>query len=270
VAVYSPKGGLGTTSVAINVAYNLAARGRGRGAALADLVVGGGDAAVMLNLRPAFDVGDLAVKIDQLDTALLESVLVETAGGMRVLAASERPETAETVDGQAAVAILAQLRASYPYTVIDCEHHLSDRTLAAMDAADRMVLVTQLNVAAVRSTQRAISICRRLGFGEDKLLVAANRYQQGDLISVEDAQKVLDHEIAARIPNDYRSSEAALTRGLPVSAHAPESPLARAYVDLTNRLAGGPVAGTSAAPGKSNERSNGSGRFGRLLGIGRK
>jgi Flp pilus assembly CpaE family ATPase len=175
VAVHSPKGGLGTTSVAINLAHQFAARTPGGKAGLADFVVGGGDVGVMLNLRPTFDVGDLALKIDQLDAALLDSVLVNAPGGVRVLAASDRPETAEHVDAQAAVAILGQMRAGFFYTVVDCEHHLSDRTLAAMDAADRVVLVTQLNVAALRSTQRAITVCRRLGFGEDKLVVVANR-----------------------------------------------------------------------------------------------
>lgn len=267
VAVHSPKGGLGTTSVAINLAHQFAARAPGGKAALADFVVGGGDVSVMLNLRPTFDVSDLALKIDQLDAALLESVLVGAPNGVRVLAASDRPETAENVDAQAATAVLAQLRAAYFHTVVDCEHHLSDRTLAAMDGADRLVLVTQLNVAALRSTQRAITLCRRLGFTDEKVVVVANRYLPNDLISAEDAAKVLDHEIATRVPNDYRTSEAALTRGVPVSAHAPDSPLARAYAELATLLVGG----QKAPPPASREQRNGQGsRFGRLLGIGRK
>jgi pilus assembly protein CpaE len=136
VAVYSPKGGLGTTSVAINLAHHLASRPRANGAALVDFVVGGGDVAVMLNLRPSFDIGDLALKIDQLDAALLDSVLARVPGNVRVLAASERRRPRRASTGRQSVAILAQLRAGSAYTVIDCEHHLSDRTLAAMDAAD--------------------------------------------------------------------------------------------------------------------------------------
>jgi pilus assembly protein CpaE len=268
VAVHSPKGGLGTTSVAINLAHQFAARTPGGKAGLADFVVGGGDVGVMLNLRPTFDVGDLALKIDQLDAALLDSVLVNAPGGVRVLAASDRPETAEHVDAQAAVAILGQMRAGFFYTVVDCEHHLSDRTLAAMDAADRVVLVTQLNVAALRSTQRAITVCRRLGFGEDKLVVVANRYQPTDLISAEDAARVLDHPIASRVPNDYRTSEAALTRGVPVSAHAPDSPLAKAFAELASLLIGNKQ--PSAADTRHTRTNGQSSRLGRLLGIGRK
>jgi Flp pilus assembly CpaE family ATPase len=87
------------------------------------------------------------------DGALLDSLLARPRAACRCSPASERIETLELVDGNAATAIIKALRAHFTYTVVDCEHHPTDRTLTAFDGADRIVVVTQLNVAAIR--QRA-------------------------------------------------------------------------------------------------------------------
>ena len=89
VAVYSGKGGLGTTSVAVNLAFGFAKNHPDRRVALADFVMGGGDVRVLLNLKPAYDVGDLALKMDRIDEELLFSVLSTVEGGVWVLPASE-------------------------------------------------------------------------------------------------------------------------------------------------------------------------------------
>jgi hypothetical protein len=164
-----------------------------------------------------------------------------------VLPASERIETLELVDGNAATAIIKALRAHFTYTVVDCEHHPTDRTLTAFDAADRIVVVTQLNVAAVRSAQRTLALFRRLGYDDDKIVVVANRAQPSDLISADDAARVLERELFWRLPNDYRASEAALTRGVPVLESDPASALARAYLTLAAKLGVGDDADAPAA-----------------------
>jgi pilus assembly protein CpaE len=266
VGVYSAKGGMGTTSIAANLAFALAASHPGEPVALADYVVSGGDVAVMLNLRPSYDVGDVALKLAQLDASVLESVLLRVPQGVSVLAASEQPETLDSVDGLAATRILEELRSHFAFTVVDCEHHPTDRMIATLDAVDRIIIVTQLHVSAIRSAQRTLGLFQRLGYDEDKILVVANRAQPSDLITPADAAKALERELFFRLPNDYRASEAALTRGLPVVANDPTTALARAYVALAAKLVGGDAA-IAALP---DARSNQSGRIGRLLGLGRK
>jgi pilus assembly protein CpaE len=265
VAVYSAKGGLGTTTIAVNLAFAFAARDTHQRVALADFVVSGGDAGMMLDLRPSYDIGDLALKLDRIDGSLLESILSQAPGRVSVLPASERPETLETVDGAAAATILKELRGHYPVTVVDCEHHPSDRMLAALDAADRVVLVTQLNVAAMRSAQRTLALCRRLGYPDEKLLIVANRTHATDLVSAADAAKVLERELFFRLPNDYEVCTAALTRGLPVVKHEPNSSLARAFGTLAAKIGG------DESDTEIENRTNGQKpRLSRLFGIGRK
>ena len=264
VGVYSAKGGIGTTSIAVNLAFALAGANPTSNVALADYVVSGGDVAVMLNLRPTYDISDVALKLGQLDASVLESVLLRVPQNVAILAASEQPEALDSVDGRAATRILDELRTHFEFTVVDCEHHPTDRMIATLDAVDRIVVVTQLHVSAIRSAQRTLGLFRRLGYDEDKVAVVANRAQQSDLITAADAGRALERDLFFSLPNDYRASEAALTRGLPVVANDPTSALARAYDALAAKLSGGEAA---IVPPPTNGQG---GRIGRLLGLGRK
>jgi pilus assembly protein CpaE len=263
-AVYSAKGGLGCTSVAVNLAHAVASTRSDARVALADLVVAGGDVRVFLNLKPTYDLGHLVAKGDKVDADLLMSLMSACAGGVWALPTGENAELEDVFDAQAISAILHHLRQHFALTVLDCEHHLSERTLTALDAASRILLVTQLDVPSLRSTQRTLTLCRRLGYSEEKLCVIVNRHQSGDVLPLKDAENLLQASIWWKLPNDYRLSATALTRGVPVAVEEPNSKLARSYRDLAVKLAGA-VATRAGAPA-----SNGAGsRLRKLFGIDR-
>ena len=238
IAVYSGKGGLGSTSIAVNLAQSFAAVQKDARVALVDLVVAGGDVRVFLNLKPSYDISHLIAKGSQVDAELLNSVLTPCAGGVWALPTGDSPEDQDMFDSAAVSSILSLLRQHFAVTVVDCEHHLSEATLTALDAANRIVLVTQLTVPALRSTQRSLAVCRRLGYDESKLCVVINRYQSGDVLPVKDAEDLLQAQIYWKLPNDYRLSAASLTRGVPVTTEDPNSKLARSYADLVKKLSG--------------------------------
>ncbi|HET7456666.1 MAG TPA: P-loop NTPase [Gemmatimonadaceae bacterium] len=266
IAVYSGKGGIGTSTVAVNLAFALARNRPDGRVALADMIASGGDVKVMLDLRPTYDMSDVVRKMDRIDTELLDSLLTPTSRGVWVLPASDNEEAAEVLDGAATTSLVDQLRSQFAYTVIDCEHHMSERTLAVLDGVDRILLVTQLNVSALRSAQRTLSLFQRLGYADDKVHVVVNRYQSGDIVTIPDAQQVLKREIYFKLPNDYQTAAGALTKGVPVAEHDPESHLAWGYSSLASRIEGAP---TTTAELRAANRSNGS-RLGRLFSIGRK
>ena len=151
--------------------------------ALADLVVHGGDLRVHARTWRRRTTSATSWRASSaIDADLLSSILTPSPGGVWVLPSSDRPEIAELVDSATATTLIAELRKHFAYTVLDCEHYLTDRTLAALDAADKIVLVTQLNVAALRGTQRTIALCQRLGYGDDKLVVVVNRHQSSEVL----------------------------------------------------------------------------------------
>ena len=248
IAVYSSKGGLGVSTVAANLAYGFAKNHPGARPALADLVIGAGDVRVLLNLDPPYDLGDLVAKIDRVDADLLNSLLTPTRGGVWVLPAPEAPEADEQVDANTITTLIQHLRTNFLFTVLDCEHQLNDRTLAALDAADRLVLVTHLSVAALRSTQRTVNLARRLGYPNDKICIVVNRWQSGEVLSPADAEDVLKAEIFFKMPNDYRVASGALTNGLPIAEFEPGAKLAWAYTQLAAKLGGGDLAKGNGTP----------------------
>ena len=260
-AVYSSKGGMGSTSVAVNLAHGIAHNHPQSRVALADLVVASGDVRVFLDLAASYHMGDLAAKLDRVDADLLYSLLTPHGGAIWVLPSPDDAELEDVLDAAAVNAILEQMRRHFAFTVLDCEHHLSERTLAAMDAADRIVIVTQLNVAALRSTQRTLGVCRRLGYPDEKLFVVVNRYHSGDVLSLDDAKEVLGTAVGFDLPNDYKVASAAVTAGKPVAEAARGSELGRRYVQLAATLAG-------VAPEAAQSRASLSARsrLGRLLG----
>lgn len=255
-AVYSAKGGVGVSTVAVNLASTLTTLHPSARVVIADIGVPGGDASILLDLRPTFNLGDIARKITQLDDELLNSVLTPAAEGLWMLAASERPEDANGVDANVITAVTAQLRTSFDFTVIDCEHHLNDRTLAALDACDRILLLTELQVPAMRSTQRTLGTFRRLGYPDGKIAVVINRYRSGDVVSVAEAAEVFKEEIFFKLPNEYKIVSEAGTAGVPVEVKDPNSPLSFAFRQLAQKLAGGtiPFAPTEAATNGSRSR----------------
>ena len=261
-AIYGSKGGLGNTTIAVNLAHAIARNNADARVALADLVVSSGDVRVLLDLKPLYDVGSLVQKLDRIDADLLYSLLTPSGEGVWVLPGTEDPELDDVLDATVVTAIIDQLRAHFAFTVLDCEHHMSERTLAALDAADRVILTTQLTVPALRATQRAIQLCERLGYPNDKLCIVVNRFQSTDVLSAADAASLLKHDIQWKLPNDYQTTAAALMGGRPVVEHDASSKLAWSFSQLAAKLGGGATKHTNG--NGAGERGS---RLRRLFGM---
>ena len=173
IAVYSPKGGSGCTTLAINIAVSLAQQGQNT------LIVDGslqfGDVAVMLNLRPASTIADLTDRLNEVDADLLSSVVLTHETGVKVLAAPTRPEMAELVQVEQMQQLLEFLKQLYDFVVIDTSSSLNDMTLALLDSADRILLVTQQSVPSLKNVSRFFDITDELDYRPDKVKLVINR-----------------------------------------------------------------------------------------------
>jgi pilus assembly protein CpaE len=242
LAIYSAKGGLGCTTVAVNLATALAAADDTRRVALVDLVVGDGDVRLFLGIVGSYNLMDLVGKLDHADEELIQSLLFP-AHGVSVLPSPENPELEDQIDGETTERLLDRLRMHFDFVVVDAEHHLSPRTLAVLDAADKVVVVTQLSVVALRSTQRTLGVFRELGYPDDKSRLVVNRYVRGDLLGRRDAAEVLSRRIFHSLPNDFEHANAALTKGVPIAHVAAESRLATEYAQFATLIDGSPKSG---------------------------
>ena len=255
LVVYSGKGGVGTSTIATSLAWSLAqATGsKVRETALVDFNTAGAGIRVMLNLNPTYDLGSVAARADRLDRDYLRSVMAEHADRVSVLAAADELDALEALDIRTSGQLMELLRQEYAFTIVDTDHHFNDQTLAALDAADRILLVTQCEVSALRSTQRSLGMFARLGYPSEKVLLVANRRTDRDRITIAGAEQVLGRSIDHWLPNDYSACSGAITQGEFAQRFAPQSPLVDAFGAIARGLNG--MGETSPRNGKTAERS---------------
>jgi pilus assembly protein CpaE len=257
-SVYSAKGGLGCSTLSLSLAWALAQRRPGTRVALVDFTTTGAGVRVMLDLAPVYDLGSIASRTTALDQAFVRSCMVMHPSNVEVLVAAEELDAAEPLDADTAARLLDVLRQQFEHVVVDVDHHFAEQTLAALDVAQRIVLVTQLDISALRSAQRTLGVFTRLGYAREKVAIVANRRSERDRIAAEDAERVLGRTIDASIPNDYAACADAITFGRFVQEQAPASPMVTGVSALVATLTG------EALPATASPRAAGS-RFARLF-----
>jgi pilus assembly protein CpaE len=234
VAIVSNKGGVGTTTAAVNVAMNLARRQRA--VCLVDLVFQFGSISSFLNMEPTGSILDVAKVLRRGEPSLLEDALVQHASGVWILAeplhtgAQQRIKPAE-VDG-----VLDLLAQSFEFVVIDSPKTIDDMQLLVLDRAETIFFVTEMDLPSLKSARRAFDQFQRVGVDLGKLRVLLNRYIDMDGINLKSVEAILGKRVSWTLPNNYRAVVSAVNRGLPVDAWDASSDIARSYVGLTEAL----------------------------------
>lgn len=231
IAVFSPKGGTGTTTLAINLAAT--GKGSNRAHVLLDADLPFGDVAVSLGLSPTSSLAD-AMGAD-LDTERLESSLLRhDATGILALVGPPDPARAELVTGPAVARVIDLLREMAEVVIVDTASAFDDVTLAVLERADDIVLVTGCDVASVKNAKVARHTLHLLEIPDSRIHLAINRVPAKGLLSVADVESALGPATCV-VPDDpavARSSH----EGNAVVLDAPRSPAARALTRLTERL----------------------------------
>ncbi|GAB4526524.1 MAG: response regulator [Anaerolineae bacterium] len=235
VAVFSPKGGVGCSTVAINLAIALH-RAEAKPVALVDASLQFGDVAVLLNLQANRSLADLAPHIDELDNDLLTHVAVEHSSGIRALLAPPRPEMADLIAPGVLSTILDELRKLYAYIIVDTPNSLGDSTLTVLDAADRVVLITTPDIPSIKNAKLFFEVTEALEYPLDKTVLILNKADRHANIRAEDIQSSIKHPVAAQIPLDERTATLAANQGVPFMVSAHNTPLAQAIMSLGRYL----------------------------------
>lgn len=243
-AFFSAKGGSGSTSVVTNVGIELH-RLTGKKTLLVDLDLELGEIASLLGVRPRFHFVDLVRNFHRMDADLLPSYIESHESGVHVLSAPFEPEYGEEVTGEQIARILGFLRKHYDYVLVDTSKSLAPPALAALQTADRIFLVTNMDVPSLRNLKRCLPVLDRVTAGEaDRLRLIVNRFNPKSLVRLQDLEETLGIEVSWTLTNDYETVIQSISTGQPLVLQGGSR-----YADQLKRLAGDIVGGSRSANG---------------------
>jgi pilus assembly protein CpaE len=233
VAVYSPKGGVGCTTVAINLAVALQKRS-GQRVTLVDSDLGFGDVDTALNLPAETSMATLLPRLDSLDdNSILEASLPLHRSGIRVLPAPAHLDMADTIEPEDLRTLLLRLQGlGAGYVVVDTWSRLDDRTLAILDACKQLVLVTTPQVTALRNTHRFLEVMDLLGYDREGIVLVLNHCYHRSNIRQQDVERALGHPVSQILEHEPAAVTSSLNSGMPLVEQEPNSAVARGIQKL--------------------------------------
>lgn len=245
VTVFSPKGGVGKTTVSVNLALALADKGA-RKVCLVDLDLAFGDVAITLQLFPSHTIEHAIGSEDAIDAPLLESLLTRHADSVMVLAAPNHPDVRERVSPMLVSRVLKALRESFDYIVVDTAPAFDEQTLTALDETDEVVILATLDVPTLKNVKVALETLEMLDIARDHRHLLLNRADDNVGLGADRVESILGMPVASMVETSMDIA-AATNAGQPIMIQNPSHSFSRTLTEFSNRLTGEPVAPSSSA-----------------------
>ncbi|MDE1007490.1 MAG: AAA family ATPase [Paraburkholderia fungorum] len=236
VSLASCKGGSGTTLIAVNLAWSLAAQ-RNRRVLLIDLSQQFADASLLLaDKPPPVTLADLCLQVDRLDAALLDACVMHVHANLDVLAGAGDPLKAAAMLPAQLEQILALVRERYDAVLIDLGQSINPLTIHALDHSDAICMIVRQNPLYLHGGRRMLDIFKELGYPPSKVRVVVNQYDKNARINLPTLEQTLGAKVAHQLPRDDKQVNEALNRGVPLVTTAHDSALARGICLLADML----------------------------------
>jgi pilus assembly protein CpaE len=231
VAVFSSKGGCGTSFIATNLAAAMSSR-----TILVDLNLQAGDLPLYLGVDPKYSIAEIVENRSRLDDTLITSFVTQCTPQLSLLAAPKQADSADEIEPEHVFAVLQRLRESFDCVVLDPQHTFDSITLAALDQSDEIILVLSLDIPAIRSTQRSLEIFDRLGYPRKKIRIVVNRWSKQIDLDLRQVEKFLGEPVIGFIPSDYQTTVNSINLGTPLLQSEPNSKIAQEIKRIAARI----------------------------------
>ncbi len=236
VVLFGSKGGVGTTSLGINLAIAIQQQRQSARIAIVDCSTEFGDLAVLLNLNVNRSLIDL-VEVEELEAQYINDVFIPHTSGIKAMP-NPTPAQAELVTGEKIKRILPVLRRQFDFIFFDTRPTFTEPILTLLDDADTIVLVTTADIPAIRNARLFFEVTDQLGYSSDKVKLVLNKYDPAGSVLAQAIQSSIKHPIVAEIPRDDRLVGNSIQQGLPyVMSHA-RSDVGAAVVRLARLFSG--------------------------------
>lgn len=247
IAVFSSKGGCGTSFIASNLACALR-----EPTCLVDLNLQAGDLPLFLGLDPKYSIADVVENRTRIDDTLIAGYITPYSANVSLLAAPREADSADEIEPEHVFEVLERLRENYSYVVLDPQHTFDAITLAALDQSDDIVLTLTLDIPAIRSAQRALEIFDRLGYARSKVRVIVNRWSKQIDLDLHQVEKFLGEPVVGFVPSDYQVAVSSINLGQPLVQSDPSTRIAQEIQRIASAITGDDVQAEESQPERRN------------------
>ncbi len=235
VTIFSAKGGVGCSTIAVNLAIALQQSAASK-VAVVDTSLQFGDIGVLLNLYASRTIADLASLADELDDELINDIFLSHSSGVKALLAPPRPEVADTVTPGLVGDVLDRLRTMFDIILVDTGSVLDDVVLNVLDISDKIIVVTTPEIPAIKNAKLFFEVTEALEYERERIMFILNKVDKRINIRAEDIEANIKYKIEGQLPFDERTVTTSVNQGIPYVLGNKTSLLSQATIALSKHL----------------------------------
>ncbi len=237
IDIIGSKGGIGTTTLAVNLATSLSQSKASPSVALMDMNLLFGEISIFLNIESAFNWGEVARNVSRLDSTYLMSILSKHGSDVYILPSPTALDGVHAATPEIIEKILFEMQEVFDFIVVDGGQSISDTSLKILEISDGVLLVAILSLPCLSNVKRLLGTFQKLGYPPtENIRVIINRYHKNSEISLKEAEKSINKEIFWLIPNDYLTTMSAINRGKPLLSVAPGAEISKNFIQLADHF----------------------------------
>lgn len=234
ISVFSPKGGVGKTTVTTNIATALALEGKK--VLVIDSNLQFGDSSMALKINPNLTVSDLVNDMSILDNEDIDEYIAKNETGVYVISAPLKPEQADLVTPDHIKQIVEKLRTKFQYIVLDCPNYFNDIVLGCFDISNRVLLIATLDITTIKNISNSINLVDSLNYPKDLFEIVLNKVNEKFGVKIKEFEETLNTKVWAKIPYDDKFVIECLNVGTPCVVKNPKNKVSKAFFDIVGMM----------------------------------